>query len=125
MPLEFVDFLVFILLVAIGYLVFIGLRSLLFRFVQLNAVPRVNQICGLILGTIRSFLTVGLLSFILVISSVDYLHSAVKHSYLGSRFFMISPRTYGWFWDNLISKFASGEKFNPTVTEVVKNFNRP
>ncbi len=124
MSLEFLDFVVFVLLLSSVYLLFIGLRSLLFRFVQFNAIPKINQFAGLILGVLRSFLVVGLLSFMLAISSVNYLQAAVKQSYLGSRFFMVSPQTYSWFWDNIFSKFQSREKYNPTVTETVNNFQR-
>ena len=62
MPLEFMDFIIFILLVMLGYLCFVGLRNVLSRFVQLNAVPKINQFFGLILGIGRGFLVVGLIS---------------------------------------------------------------
>jgi membrane protein required for colicin V production len=124
MPLEFMDFVIFILLVILVYLCFIGLRSILYRFIQLNAVPKINQFAGLILGIGRGILVVGLLSFALVISSVNYLSSAVQHSYLGRRAFVISPQTYSWLWSNIFSKFSSNEKFNATVIEVQNKFNR-
>jgi uncharacterized membrane protein required for colicin V production len=124
MPLEFIDFIVFLLLIIAVYLGFVALRSILFRFVQLNAIPKINQFAGLILGIGRGFLVIGLLSFALVISSVTYLSSAVKHSYLGSRAFAISPQTYNWLWSNIFSKFSPREKFNPTVIEVKEEFNR-
>jgi len=124
MPLEFMDFIVFILLITLGYLSFVFLRSVLSRFMQLNAIPRINQILGLFLGVGRAFLFIGLLCFTLVISSINYLSSSVKHSYLGSRAFVISPQTYGWLWNNIFSKFSTQEKFNPTVTQVREEFNR-
>ena len=124
MPLEFMDFIVFLFLILFGYLCFVGLRSILCRYIQLNALPKINQGLGLILGIGRGLLIIGLLSFTLVISSVTYLGSAVKHSYLGSRSFVISPQTYGWLWSNIFSKFSPREKFNPTVTEVTESFNR-
>jgi uncharacterized membrane protein required for colicin V production len=119
MPLEFMDFITFFLLIVLGYLCFIGLRSILSRFIQLNAIPKVNQLLGLILGIGRGFLIVGLISFSLVISSVTYLSGSVEHSYLGSKAFVILPQTYGWLWNNIFSKFSSQEKFNPTVTETM------
>ncbi|HNW39787.1 MAG TPA: CvpA family protein [Candidatus Omnitrophota bacterium] len=124
MPLAFMDFIVFILLVIVGYSCFILLRSLLFRFVQLNAVPRINQVAGLILGIFRSFLIVGLISFTLSISTVTYISNSVRHSYLGSRAFAISPRTYDWLWSNIFSKFSAHEKFNSTVAETMDKFYR-
>ncbi len=123
MPLEFLDFVVFLLLITVVYLCFVGLRSLLFRFIQLNAIPKINQMAGFILGIGRGFLVIGLLSFSLAISSVSYLNSSIKHSYLGSRALAISPQTYEWFWSNIFSKFSAHEKFNSTVREALDKFN--
>jgi len=124
MPLEFMDFITFLLLIILGYLCFVVLRSIFFRFIQLNAIPKINQIVGLILGIGRGFLVIGLLTFTLGISSVTYLSSSVKHSYLGSRAFVISPQTYNWLWSNIFSKFSAKEKFNSTVLEAMDKFNR-
>ena len=123
MPLEFMDFIVFLGLVIVGYLSFVVLRSILFRFIQLNAHPKINQFGGLILGIGRGFLVIGLLSFTLGISTISYLTSTVKHSYLGSQALVISPRTYDWLWSNIFSKFSAREKFNSTVTEAMDKIN--
>ncbi|MDP2767975.1 MAG: CvpA family protein [Candidatus Methanoperedens sp.] len=121
---EFMDFIIFLLLIIAGYLCFVVLRSILFRFIQLNAIPKINQFAGLILGIGRGFLVVGLLSFTLVISGVTYLSSSVKYSYLGSKAFAISPQAYGWLWNNIFSKYSAQEKFNSTVTKAIDKFNR-
>lgn len=123
MPLEFLDFLIFIILALGGYLGFVLLRSMLYRFIKLEAAPRVSQFGGLFLGFARLYLTGGLLIYILMISSVKYLNDSVRYSYLGSRIYSIAPQTYGWLWNNIVSKFSAKEKFNPTVTEVVERFN--
>ena len=124
MPLEFLDFLIFIILASAAYLGFVVLRSMLYRFIKLEASPRISQVGGLILGFARIFFTIGLLVYILSISSVKYLNDSVKYSYLGSRSYSIAPQTYGWIWNSIVSKFATQEKFNPTVTEVMGRFNR-
>jgi uncharacterized membrane protein required for colicin V production len=121
MPLEFLDFIVFLMLATGGYLGFVVLRSIFYRFIKLEAVPKLNQFGGLILGAIRVFFTVGLLTYTLMISSVKYLNDAVKYSYLGSKSVTISTDAYGWLWNNVVSKFAGNEKFNPTVNEVLKS----
>lgn len=121
MPLEFLDFIVFIMLVASGYLGFVILRSLFYRFIKLEAVPKLNQFGGLMLGAMRVFFTVGLLTYTLMISSVQYLNEAVKYSYFGSKSMTISTNAYGWLWNNVISKFSGKEKFNPTVNEVLES----
>ncbi len=108
--LEFMDFLVFIILAAGGYLAFVFSRSIFYRYMRLEAAPKISQFGGLILGVARLFFTIGLLVYILMISSVTYLNESVKYSYLGSRSVLISTNTYG--------------KFNPTVTEVLDRFNR-
>lgn len=123
MPLEFMDFIIFLLLIILGYLCFVGLRCILSRFIQLDAIPKINQFLGLILGIGRGFLVIGLISFSLVISSVTYLSNSVKHSYLASKAFVILPQTYGWLWSNIFSKFSAQERFNPTVTEAMDKLN--
>ncbi|MFH1191765.1 MAG: CvpA family protein [Candidatus Omnitrophota bacterium] len=123
-PLEVIDFIIFLLLVVIGYLCFVVLRNILFRFMQFNAIPKINQFFGLVLGIGRGFLVVGLLSFTLVISNVAYFSNSVKYAYLGQRALAISPRVYDWLWMSVFSKFFPEEKFNPQVNEVISKFNR-
>jgi len=122
MPLDFVDFFIFIVLVLIGYFIFVVLRMFLSRFMQLEAVSALNKWGGLCLGVMRAFFLIGLLSFILVISSTVYLSQSVKSSYLGKRSFAIAPNTYRWLWNNLFSKFSSEEKINQDITEVENIF---
>lgn len=124
MPLEFLDFLVFIFLASSAYLGFVVLRSIFYRFMRLEALPNINRFGGLILGIARSFFVIGLMIYILLISSVNYLSNSVKHSYLGSKIAYVSPQTYGWIWNNIISKFSSNEKFNPTVNEVLERLKK-
>lgn len=124
MPLEFLDFLVFIVLVLGAYSGFVVLRSMFYRFIKLEASPRLSQFGGLILGLARVFFTTGLLVYILMISSVKYLNDSVKFSYFGSRSYAVAPKIYGWLWGNIVSKFSVKEKFNPTVNEVTERFNR-
>ncbi|MDD5059591.1 MAG: CvpA family protein [Candidatus Omnitrophica bacterium] len=124
MPIEFADFLVFIVLALLVYLCFVAIRSALYRFIKLEAVPEINKFGGIVLGLLRSFLAVGLLVYILSISTIDYLTTSAKHSYLGSRAFMVAPNTYGWLWNSIFSKFSPKENYNSTVTEVIERFNR-
>lgn len=124
MPLEFLDFLIFIILALGGYMGFVVLRSMFYRFIKLEASPRISQFGGLILGFARAFFTIGLLIYILMISSVKYLNDSIKYSYLGRSVYSIAPQAYGWIWNNITSKFSAKEKFNPTVTEVLERFNR-
>ncbi|MCX5706293.1 MAG: CvpA family protein [Candidatus Omnitrophica bacterium] len=122
MPLEFLDFVMFLLLAAAAYFIFFLLRTTFYRLIKIEAVSTLNKWGGLVLGIARSVLLAGLVIFLLSISSVDYLKNSVKHSYLGVRFFKVAPATYSWLWNSLISKFSSGEKFNKTVLDTEKGF---
>lgn len=124
MPLEFIDFLIFVILAVTAYLVFIVLRSIFYRVIKLEATPKINKIGGLILGVARAYFTIGLLIFTLLISSVSYLKNSAAHSYLGSRAFLIAPRAYNWIWESIISKFSPKEKFNPTVKEITGKYDK-
>lgn len=124
MPLMFFDFLIFILLILVGCLLFATIRSFFYKFIKLETMPVINNFGGLILGILRGYFAVGLLVFSLSISNVSYLSSSVKHSYLGSRAFLISPNTYYWIWSNIYSKFSTKEKPNPVINEVIDMFNR-
>jgi uncharacterized membrane protein required for colicin V production len=122
MPLEFLDFISFALLATIGILFFLFLRIIFWRFVRIEAINALNKWGSLLIGIIRCFLLVGLLSFALTISSISYLRDSVGYSYLGNRFFRVAPSVYTWLWEAVVSKFMTGEKFNPTVTEVRGSF---
>lgn len=122
MPLEFLDFLVFLGLAIAGYSILVLLRSVFYRFIKLEAVDRLNKWGGFLLGIVRGMLVSGLIIFMLVISSISYLRMSVKSSYLGPRFFQVAPNTYSWLWNNLTSKFMAQEKFNKTISEVQDSF---
>ncbi len=122
MPLEFADFIVFILLSVFVYLVFSLLRGALQHFIKMEALPNVNRYGGLILGIFRWYFTVGLLIYILMISSVSYMIGSVKHSYLGDRFSVVSANTYQILWNGVFSKFSSRERLNSVVEETKNDF---
>jgi uncharacterized membrane protein required for colicin V production len=121
-PLEFLDFLSFSVLAILSYLAFVLLRSIFYRFIKMEAVPRLNKWGGFVLGLGRAFLLVGLVVFALVISSVTYLRNSAAGSYSGRRLFNVAPSAYSWLWNSIASKFMSGEKFNKAIAEVQENF---
>ena len=118
MPVEFSDFISFMLLAIAGYMFFVLLRSVFYRFMKMEAAPTLQKWGGLVLGMVRGFLFVGLITFMFVTSSIAYLKDSVQSSYSGSSTFKIAPSTYSWIWNNLSSKFMDNEKFNQTVIEV-------
>ncbi len=121
-PLEFLDFLSFIILAILAYLLFVLIRSVLYRYIKLEAVPYLNKWGALILGILRSFLTLGLIMYMFVISSTSYLKSSVSDSFTGKRLFKIAPDTYTAIWNIFASKFLPAEKFNNTVLDVQGDF---
>jgi len=122
-PLDFFDFLAFMPLAIAGYLLFVLLRALFYRYINMEAAPRLNQWGGLALSVVRGFLFSGLIIFMLVISSISYFKTSVSESYFGTRLFRIAPITYRWLWGAVGSKFMGKEKFNNTVTEIEKEFS--
>jgi uncharacterized membrane protein required for colicin V production len=123
-PLKFLDFIFFALLGIISYLIFVLLRSVCQRFVKVQIAPRLNKWAGLVLGLARAYLFIGLVIYMLAISSVIYLEDSVVGSYLGMRCFKIAPKTYSWIWNSIASKFMKREKFNNTVLEIQEDFTQ-
>lgn len=118
MPLEFLDFLIFVLLAVLGYVIFLILREAFSRFFKMEAKARINKWGGLILGIARGFLFMSLIIFALLISSIGYLKNSVVNSYSGKYLFKIAPATYTKLWSGLLSKFMTKEEFNSTILEV-------
>lgn len=123
MPLEFLDFLMFVFLSSLGYGVFIVLRLVFGRWLKMEAVPKLNAWGGLLIGILRATLLSGLVVFTMTIASISYVRESVRHSYSGKRLFQIAPATYGWIWNVFMSKFMVQEKFNETVLETQKKLN--
>lgn len=117
-PLEFLTFLSFIVLAILGYLIFIILRKVFYRFINVEPVQRLNKWGGFIVGIARGILVISLLMFISVISNINYLNNSVKNAYLGRRIFKVAPAIYSALWNNLACKFRTTETFNKTILEV-------
>ena len=118
LPLEFLDFLSFIILLTLGYLIFVLLRSICRNFIKLDSPSIINRWMGLALGILRGYLISGIVIFAMVISSVTYFKNSSAHSYFGKQLFQVQPGVYTWLWNNIGSKLMKSEKFNPTVSEV-------
>jgi len=117
-PLEYLTFFSFVALAILGYFIFMLLRKVFSRFIQLEAVPNLNKWGSLILSVIRGFLLISLLIFIFVIAPWGYFGNSVNNSYSGKRLFKIAPATYTWMWNSIMSKFRTQEKFNDAILKV-------
>jgi uncharacterized membrane protein required for colicin V production len=118
------DLLAFIFLVLIGVVIFVFLRLTFLRFLKMEAVPHLQRWGGFVLGFIRSFFVIGLISFLFVAFNLTYLERGVRLSYSGGQFFALAPRCYKWIWNNLTSKFMTQEKYNPSISQIVEGFKK-
>lgn len=118
---EFVRIIAFIALAILGYLIFMLLRAVFSRFIQMEAVPTLHKWGGFILGILRGVVLLSLLIFIFVISPFSYLTHSVKNAYYGKFLFKIAPTAYSNLWNGIASKFMTQEKFNESVWEAQKN----
>ena len=116
-PEAYFNFFCFFALALLGYFLFFLLRTALYHFVDIKAVPALSKWGGLITGFLRDILLIGLIVFAFSISSVTYLADSANKSYVASRFSKVAPLTYSWIWNNITSKFIPNEKFNNTVLE--------
>lgn len=116
-PLEFLDFLVFVLLAICGYFAFLILRMTFLRLVKTEAISLFNKWGGLTLGILRGILLIGLVTYALVISSVVYLKTSVNNSYFGKTSLSIAPSVYRGLWTVIVSKFSAKDSYNQYVDE--------
>ena len=123
-PLEFLQFLVFLALAIGGYCIFVLFRSVLYRFLKMEAVSALNKWGSLLLGIARAALSASLIMFILATSGVEYFRNSVKESYLGQRLFSIAPDTYSWIWNSVVSKFSVSEKYNAVIPSIKEDFSK-
>ncbi len=121
--LQFVDLFYFLFLVGVGYSFFLLLRVAFNKYMKIETVSGVSMWGGCIIGFLRGYLLVGLISYSLFVTSTTYLRDMVKGSLLGPYVFHIAPDTYAGIWGAFGSKLMAGEEYNKTVLEVDKDFN--
>ena len=120
-PLEFWDLLSLILLSLLGYTIFLVLREVISHMVKTQVISTLNKYGAAALGICRGLLLTGLIMFIFCNPTLGYTRSSVNDSYLGRWFLTVAPGVYRFTWDNITSKFASGEDFNKSVLEAQQN----
>jgi len=112
------NFISFIILAILGYMIFLILRNFISRLVNTETVIGLNRWVGLGLGVIRGLMLSSLIIFMFVVSGSGYLKASVKDSYSGKFIFKIAPAAYKLIWNGAASKIISWEKFNKNVTDV-------
>lgn len=116
-PLRFLDFLCFIFISALAFLLFVLLHNVISHFVKTEEMPSLNKWGGFIFAVIRAYLFTALLTFALAVSSVGYLLKSVNNSYLGSKTVITAPAIYNSLWQGFFSKVMKNEEFNHMVLE--------
>jgi uncharacterized membrane protein required for colicin V production len=114
-PVEILIPISFLLLVIVGYMFFVFLRGIFYRFLKLEASPNLNKWGGFLLGVARGILTVSLIICFFTISGIGYLNKSVNSAYSGKPLFEIAPTVYTQLWENITSKFIPQEKFNNSI----------
>lgn len=117
-PSELVHFLVFILLVAVSYSVFVLVRRAFCNLVKMEAAPLLSKWGGVFLGIGRGILTSSLVMIILLMSIFSYMNASVRKSYSGRYLFDVAVGTYSVIWNSFMSKFMAGEKFNDAISKI-------
>ncbi|MBN1913908.1 MAG: CvpA family protein [Candidatus Omnitrophica bacterium] len=114
----FLTFLSFILLAVLGYIIFIVLRNIFFRFFNIQPNPELDKWGGLILSMIRGFLILSIFSYGLAISPISYFKNSTKDSLSGRYIIRVAPFVYLGMWNILMSKFMVGEDVSPFAWEI-------
>jgi len=123
--LGFLSPITFITLAILGYFLFAILRSIFYRFIKMEAAPRLNKWGGLLLGLVRGILFLSLIIFMMVITRIDYLQRITHQSYFGKGLFKVAPATYAFLWNKATSKFMVNEEFNQSVLTVQEGYLEP
>ncbi|MFH0855220.1 MAG: CvpA family protein [Candidatus Omnitrophota bacterium] len=122
LPLEFLDFIVFVLIAIGSYVIFALLRGIFGSLLKMEAVSTLNKWGSLVLGLARASFLASLIIFSMFISSVNYFKNSVRASYCAKRLFVICPGTYTWLWNKVTSKFITFERFNDNINSVNEEF---
>ncbi len=117
-PTELLHFLVFILLVAVSYSIFVLVRRAFCNLVKMEAAPMLSKWGGVFLAVGRGIITSSLVMIVLLMSIFPYLNISVKKSYSGRYLFGVAAGTYSVIWNGFMSKFMVGEKFNDSISKM-------
>lgn len=115
---NFLNSLVFSVLIFLGYYFFVLIRVVFSFLIRMEAVSLLNHWGAFILGIARSCLFISLFFFIIAISNISYLKNTLSDSVLGPQLFKLTPKVYASLWNNLMSRFIDKEAFNQAVFQV-------
>jgi len=126
LPLQFSDFIVFMLLLVFVYVVLSLFRSIIVNLIrpQQQAKPAslLSGLAGVLLSVARGFLISSLIIFSLYISNISYLNESSQAARFGRQFFSVSTGIYKNIWEGIAIKFLPQEKINSVVFDHEKEF---
>jgi len=120
-PIEFLDFVAFGILLGLGYLVCLLLRIAFFHIAKVETVSLLNRWGGLVLSIGRGILFVSIVTYLLTISTITYFKDSVDTSYFGKATIKIAPSVYGALWISVVSKFMPQGEFNKNIEEIISS----
>ncbi|MCM8797140.1 MAG: CvpA family protein [Candidatus Omnitrophica bacterium] len=123
-PLDFLDFISFVILAISGYCIFVLIRITFERFIKMEEVPVLSRLGGVILGLARGFLLTSLIMFCLFISTISNFKRNVVRSLAAPQVFKIAPATYRWVWNNIASKFTTSKEINDIISVIETNLKK-
>ena len=115
---EIIDFISLVILIMVGYLIFIAIRESIIRLVKIEVISGLNKWVAGIMGVIRSVLVASLIVYVFSLPVISYFKESVKKSYSGQRLIALSPTVYTRIWDGFMSKLMPHEDFNNAVLEI-------
>lgn len=121
---ETLSFSSFIILALAAYFIFVLLRKLFFRFINIKAESGLDRWGGFTAGVLRGLLAVSLVIFATLISPFDYFHKSAKNAYFASRLLRPATGTYAFLWENALSKFMDKENFNEAPLKAQEGLNK-
>ncbi len=127
-PLQFTDFIVFVLLLVFVYAALSLLRSTIVNLIrpqqQAKPVSLFSGLLAVLLSVARGFLISSLIIFSFYISSISYLNESSQKANFGRKFFSVSTGIYQSAWEGIVIKFLPKEKINSVVFDHQKEFYR-
>jgi len=107
-------------LLVLVLVVFKFIRDGLMIAFHIQPIPFIDKWGGLFLSLARGFLVVSIVVLFIFLIPIEYFKNSVESSFSKSYLIELSPKTYAFVFENIYSKFSSGEKLNKTIFESIQ-----
>lgn len=120
MPIDFAYFISLLSLSVIVLVLFKFLRDGLLTLMKVQPLELLDKWGSFVLGLIRGLFVTSLISLIIFLSTIGYFQKSVDSSFSGRYLLELSPRTYAFIFENIVSKFFPEEKLNLIIFKAVE-----